>query len=104
MAKSQLWLGTHSIGILRAAKKIMEENPGEVVFLDFTPHNFDEKVEMEPITQPNRSFWNMIVFLKISLACWRQKKLLSADSMLAVIMKFLPKIPDALFVSQGGIG
>ena len=33
--KSQLWLGTHSIGILRAAKKIMEANPGEVVFLDF---------------------------------------------------------------------
>ena len=58
--KSQLWLGTHSIGILRAAKKILEANPGEVVFLDFTPHNFDQKVEMVPITQPDRNFWNSL--------------------------------------------
>ena len=58
--KSQLWLGTHSIGILRAAKKILEANPSEVVFLDFTPHNFDQKVEMVPITQPDRNFWESL--------------------------------------------
>ena len=58
--RSQLWLGTHSVGILRAAKKIMEVNPGEVIFLDFTPHNFDHKVEMEPITQPDRNFWRSL--------------------------------------------
>ena len=54
---SQLWLGTHSIGILRTSKKILDENPGEVVFLDFSGHNFDKKVEIKPITKPDRRFW-----------------------------------------------
>ena len=58
--KSQLWLGTHSIGILRASKKILEANPGEVVFLDFSGHDFDQKVKIEPITQPNRNFWGSL--------------------------------------------
>ena len=58
--KSQLWLGTHSIGILRASKKILEANPGKVVFLDFSGHNFDQKVEIEPITQPDRNFWGSL--------------------------------------------
>ena len=58
--ESQLWLGTHSIGILRASKKILESNLGEVVFLDFSGHNFDQKVEIEPITQPDRNFWESL--------------------------------------------
>ena len=58
--RSQLWLGTHSIGILRASKKILEANPGKVVFLDFSGHNFDQKVEIEPITQPDRNFWGSL--------------------------------------------
>ena len=33
--KSQLWLGTHSIGILRASKKILEANPGRSCLLGF---------------------------------------------------------------------
>ncbi len=58
--KSQLWLGTHSIGILRASKKILEANPGEVVFLDFSGHNFDKEVNMPPITTPDREFWESL--------------------------------------------
>ena len=58
--KSQLWLGTHSIGILRASKKILEANPGEVVFLDFSGHNFDKEVNMPPITTPDRDFWESL--------------------------------------------
>ena len=58
--QAQLWLGTHSIGILRASKKILEANPCEVVFLDFSGHNFDEKVKMEPITNPDRNFWGAL--------------------------------------------
>ncbi len=38
-------------------KKILDENPGEVVFLDFSGHNFDKKVEIKPITKPDRRFW-----------------------------------------------
>ena len=58
--KSQLWLGTHSIGILRTSKKILDENPGEVVFLDFSGHNFDKKVEIKPITKPDRELWQKL--------------------------------------------
>ena len=58
--QSQLWLGTHSIGILRESKKILEANPGQVVFLDFSGHNFDQKVKIEPITHPDRNFWGVL--------------------------------------------
>lgn len=58
--KSQLWLGTHSIGILRVSKRILEANLGTVVFLDFSRHNFDQKVNMPPITTPDRNFWNSL--------------------------------------------
>ena len=58
--KSQLWLGTHSIGILRASKRILEANPGEVVFLDFSGHNFDDEVNIPPITTPDRNFWESL--------------------------------------------
>lgn len=55
--KSQLWLGTHSVAILRASKKLLEENPGEVVYLDFSGRNFDKKVSIEPIIKPDRDLW-----------------------------------------------
>ena len=113
-AKSQLWLGTHSIGILRAAKKIMEENSGEVVFLDFTPHNFDEKVEMEPITQPDRNFWNSLhdsVLEDLSgllapetiIICESDSRGDGFDARCYNEI-FAKNYPDALFVSAGGKG
>lgn len=58
--KSQLWLGTHSIGILRASQKILDANPGTVVFLDFSGHNYDQTVNIPPITAPDRNFWNSL--------------------------------------------
>ena len=58
--KSQLWLGTHSIGILRASKRILEANPGKVVFLNFSGQDFDQKVPMKPITDPDRNLWEIL--------------------------------------------
>ena len=88
---SQLWLGTHSIGILRASKKILEKKPGEVVFLDFSGHDFDQKVEMKPITQPDRELWqnSIKVFWKIFLACWHQKKSLFAN-LIQIVRLLMP--------------
>lgn len=40
---SQLWVSTHSIGMLQEADDIEKENPGTVVFLDFDARNFDEE-------------------------------------------------------------
>ena len=47
---SQLWVSTHSIGMLQEAEDIEKENPGTVVFLDFGNRDFDT----EQIIQPSR--------------------------------------------------
>ena len=39
--QSQLWLSTHSIGMLQEAEEIEKEHPGTVAFLDFSGRNFD---------------------------------------------------------------
>jgi predicted ATPase len=51
----QLWLATHSIGMLRAARDIAISHPEHVVFLDFDK-DFDEAQILRP--EPfSRSFW-----------------------------------------------
>jgi predicted ATPase len=45
---SQLWISTHSIGMLQEADDIEKENPGTVVFLDFDEKNFDETQIITP--------------------------------------------------------
>lgn len=47
-AHSQLWISTHSLGMLRMAQTLDEEHPGTVVFLDFEGHDFDTRVEIQP--------------------------------------------------------
>lgn len=39
--QSQLWLSTHSIGMLQEAEEIEKEHPGTVAFLDFGGRDFD---------------------------------------------------------------
>jgi hypothetical protein len=55
-ATSQLWLATHSVGMMRKARDLARANPGSVVFLDFDGVNFDLSVTLRPI-EPNRPFW-----------------------------------------------
>ena len=52
----QLFLATHSIGMMRRARDIEKENPKTVAFLDFGDRDFDEPQVIEPTT-PNRLFW-----------------------------------------------
>ena len=40
----QLWIATHSLGMMRKAKELSQINPGSVAFLDFDNINFDEPV------------------------------------------------------------
>ena len=55
--KSQLWIATHAIGMMRKALQLHEKYKGQVVFIDFTNGKFDEtEVVIEPTT-PNRRFW-----------------------------------------------
>ena len=55
---SQLWIATHSIGMVRKAQDLWRENPNSVVFLDFGDErlNFDDEATIVP-TSPNPNFW-----------------------------------------------
>ena len=54
--QSQLWIATHSIGFVRKAYDMMMRQNGDVVFLDFSEHDFDQEVKISPRV-PDRSFW-----------------------------------------------
>lgn len=54
---SQLWISTHSIGMLKEAEEIEDENPGTVVFLDFDNRDFDLTETVEP-TKISRAIWD----------------------------------------------
>lgn len=59
---SQLWIATHSIGMVRKAYEIWRADPDSVVFLDFgkddsgQDRDFDGPVKIEP-AKPNPNFW-----------------------------------------------
>jgi hypothetical protein len=53
---SQLWLATHSVGMMRKARDLAQGTPGSIVFLDFDGVNFDLPLTLRPI-EPNRPFW-----------------------------------------------
>ena len=52
----QLWVATHSIGMLRRARDIEAQMPDTVVFFDFEGQEFDVPVQMSP-SKPTRVFW-----------------------------------------------
>lgn len=55
-AQSQLWIATHSVGMMRRAFELVQAHPGEVVFLDFDGHDFDQPVTLSPAV-PSRALW-----------------------------------------------
>ncbi len=54
---SQLWVSTHSIGMLKEAEDIEEQNPETVVFLDFDNRDFDLAEVIQP-TQISKAIWD----------------------------------------------
>ena len=58
---SQLWIATHSIGMVRKAQDLWREDPNSVVFLDFGDEelNFDDEATIAPAS-PNPNFWSRI--------------------------------------------
>ena len=54
--KSQLWIATHAIGMMRTALQLYKRYKDQVVFLDFTDRNFDDPEVIE-LAKPNRRFW-----------------------------------------------
>jgi predicted ATPase len=60
----QLWIATHSIGMMRKALDLYKEYPEKVIFLDFEDHNFDEHVTLNPVA-PTRKFWESILHVAL---------------------------------------
>lgn len=54
---SQLWISTHSIGMLKEAEEIELQEPGTVVFLDFDNRDFDLTEEIKP-AEINKAIWD----------------------------------------------
>lgn len=59
---SQLWISTHSMGMLKKAKELEELNPGSVVFLDFENRDFDSEVIITP-SKIDSTMWNRFLEL-----------------------------------------
>ena len=57
---SQLWVATHSVGMMRQAREIDSADPGSVAFLDFSDLDFDEPQVIQP-AQPTRRFWERVL-------------------------------------------
>ena len=56
----QLWLASHSVGMMRRARDIDAADPGSVVFLDFTDIDFDLPQVLRP-TRVTRQFWERVL-------------------------------------------
>lgn len=54
---SQLWISTHSIGMLKEAELLELQNPGSVVFLDFDNRDFDLTETMKP-AKIDKTIWD----------------------------------------------
>lgn len=54
---SQLWIATHSIGMLKAASELERKHPGEIIFLDFSERDFDKEEIIIP-SSLNKELWN----------------------------------------------
>jgi len=112
---TQLWIATHSIGIVNEAYRMHQEQSGEVAFLDFSGRNFDAPVHIAP-SAPNRVFWQNIY--KVALAdvaslvapqrvviCEGSRdKHVNAFDAQCYNELFADESPETLFISQGGAG
>lgn len=58
--KSQLWLATHSIGMMRRARDMRSDDTAKVVFFDLDGKDFDQAQTIEPVT-PTRAFWQGVL-------------------------------------------
>lgn len=59
---SQLWLSTHSIGMLQKAKELEEKKPGTVCFLNFADIDFDSSAVITP-SKIDSTIWNKFLEL-----------------------------------------
>lgn len=109
--KSQLWIATHSIGMMRKALELHKAKPDTVAFLDFGQGEFDKQQVIEPAI-PDRKFWEkthevalddlgaLVVPNRIIICEGRHgDKGFDAECYNSI---FSDKFPDTKFISAGG--
>ena len=57
---SQLWVASHSIGMMRKAREMYDADPNAVSFLDFSGRDFDQPTVITP-SKPTRAFWASVM-------------------------------------------
>ena len=112
---SQLWIATHSIGVVREAYKMHVNQPGQVVFLEFSGKDFDGTVTITPST-PNRAFWanmyevalddlsSLVAPHRVIICEGSKERHVKAFDARCYNQMFADAAPETLFVSQGGAG
>lgn len=108
----QLWLATHAIGMLRAARDLAISSPGTVLFLDFDK-NFDEPHILRPEAF-NRAFWERslsvafadmaaLVAPRMIIRCEGSSTAAAGDGFDAQVYEIIfgNEFPDVRFVSSG---
>lgn len=113
---SQLWIASHSIGMMRKARELHEADPGAVVFLDFGGRDFDKPVVITPQT-PTKAFWQSVLEVALddlsSLVAPSQVVICEGNPVGAINGKnveqdakiyttiFAHELPDVNFISAG---
>jgi len=56
----QLWIATHSIGMMRRAQSLATTDPNAVAFFDFENRDFNVPIVLTPV-KPDRDFWTRVL-------------------------------------------
>ena len=111
----QLWIATHSIGVVREAYRMLRDRPGEVVFLDFSGKDFDGSVTITP-SAPNRVFWenmykvalddlsSLVAPHRVVICEGSKAKHVKGFDARCYNRLFADEFSDTLFISRGGSG
>jgi AAA domain, putative AbiEii toxin, Type IV TA system len=115
-ASSQLWIASHSIGMMRKARELFNVDPSSVVFLDFGNKDFDQPVVITP-SKPTRTFWEGVMHVALddlaSLVAPQQVMICEGNPKGAVQSKnvehdariyeaiFADEFPDVTFMAAG---
>ena len=107
----QLWIATHSVGMMRAAYDLEQTDPGKVIFLDFNNKSFDKPVVIKP-SKIDRTTWeemHQLVLEDLAALLAPDKIVLcegahGEDGLDAQCYNtiFNQEYPNTLFVSTGG--
>lgn len=114
--QSQLWIASHSIGMMRKAREMYDTDPSSVAFIDFNGHDFDQAVTISP-SRPTRAFWGGVLRVALDdlaeLLVPKQVVICEGNPLGAVLGKntehdariyeaiFADEMPDTLFISAG---